>query len=340
MAFSDVVAEAAANASSVNIVTGYFGVDSLVELQSIFQRNPRPRQVNFTLGMAVFDGLTKVQLKALEAFDGFLKENSFGQVYLAVTFPIHSKVMTIVDSDSGRTFSLLGSSNFSSLVSTSRQYETDLLIEGDDDILLEVLDFIDRCKVACEPLSEVADRIPILSPKLTDLSIEQTVTRADAAEASRLRTDITFDIPIKPEPRSHLNIFFGRGRVDSKGRELPRPWYEAEIIVSKQLTTLPHYPTKEENNGEFTVITDDGWSFPCKVNGDFNKNFRSSGNLEILGKWLKGRLEAAGSLQPGQVVSAQTLLDYGRETMSLTRLSHPANTWFLDFSSLGEVRDQ
>lgn len=67
-----------------------------------------------------------------------------------------------------------------------------------------------------------------------------------------------------------------------------------------------------------------------QVSGDYNKNFRSEGDLKILGKWLKGRLEAKGVLAVGDPVTQQTLNAYGRSTFTLTKTNKP-NLWYLDF---------
>ena len=80
----------------------------------------------------------------------------------------------------------------------------------------------------------------------------------------------------------------------------------------------------------FDVITDDGWSFTCKVSGDYSKNFRSEKDLKILGKWLKGRLENFGVLKAGEPVTSETLEKYGRNTFTLTKTTEE-NIWFLDF---------
>lgn len=69
---------------------------------------------------------------------------------------------------------------------------------------------------------------------------------------------------------------------------------------------------------------------PTKVSGDCSKNFRSEGDLKILGKWLKGRLENAGVLSVGDPVTAETLKRYGRSTFTLTKTTRPG-IWFLDF---------
>lgn len=69
---------------------------------------------------------------------------------------------------------------------------------------------------------------------------------------------------------------------------------------------------------------------PTKVSGDCSKNFRSEGDLKILGKWLKGRLENAGVLSVGDPVTAETLRRYGCSTFTLTKTTRP-DIWFLDF---------
>lgn len=329
--YSDVVAQSIAEASRIQIVTGYFGTESIVEFQEILERNPRPREIKFIVGMAIFDGLTQIQLNALEKFAKYLIDSSQGNVYVSEAFPIHSKVAVFTNFEKV-TSGVIGSSNFTNLVSTSRQYETDLLVTQNDEVLSDLEEFVERAQRACSPISECKGKIRVLSPKLAALSVEDGVEKSTDTTSSLNKSPISFEIPIKPEAQSHLNTFFGKGRVNSKGFVMPRPWYEAEIIVSNSITKMPGYPSKTSSTDEFTVLTDDGWLFNCKVTGDNGKNFRSSGNLEILGKWLKGRLEESGALIPGQPVTRETLEAYGRNSMTFTKLMGRDNYWLLDFS--------
>ena len=126
------------------------------------------------------------------------------------------------------------------------------------------------------------------------------------------------------------SAFFGKGRESRNGIVKPRHWYEVELIVPKSVAGQPGYPRSKTPEAEFDVITDDGWKFKCKVSGDYSKNFRSEGDLTILGKWLKGRLENDGVLKVGFPVTAQTLRNYGRSSFSLIKTSLP-NIWYLDF---------
>jgi len=119
---------------------------------------------------------------------------------------------------------------------------------------------------------------------------------------------------------------------------MPRPWYEVELIVSNTITGQEGYPRPDAsgNGGVFEVVTDDGWEFKCKVSGDYGKNLRSDGDLKILGKWIKGRLENAGKLRPGDLVTDEILRRYGRNTILLTKIND-SEKWFLDFGVSGLI---
>jgi hypothetical protein len=92
------------------------------------------------------------------------------------------------------------------------------------------------------------------------------------------------------------------------------------------MTGKKDYPKNEQ----FWVITDDGYKFECTTSGDYSKNFRSALDLKILGRWIKGRMENRRVLKTGEKVTDETLTNYGRDSMSLTKTKMP-NTWYLDF---------
>jgi hypothetical protein len=142
-----------------------------------------------------------------------------------------------------------------------------------------------------------------------------------------------FRLPLKPEEKSNLNVFFGKGRSNiNRTREKPRSWYEVEIIVPSDILAAEGYPREKE----FNVITDDRLKFRCKTSGSNSKNFRSAeggrgdGNLRILGRWLKDRLVEAGTLKAGDRVTEEKLQTYGRNTMDLISTDNP-DLWLLDF---------
>ena len=98
--------------------------------------------------------------------------------------------------------------------------------------------------------------------------------------------------------------------------------------MPKKITISPYYP--KAGDGNVTVYTDDGWKFDCLISGTNSKNFRASGDLQILGKWIKGRLENYGALKVGESVTEGILRKYGRNSFKLIATDDP-KIWWLDF---------
>lgn len=110
--------------------------------------------------------------------------------------------------------------------------------------------------------------------------------------------------------KSNLNVCYAAPRSARK----PRDWYETQFTVSKSVRCEPDgtpkygYPQK---NVPFVVITDDGYTFKCHTTSQNNKQFSAVGDELILGRWLKGRLVAAGLVTPVNDTSA----DHDRQGM-------------------------
>ena len=112
------------------------------------------------------------------------------------------------------------------------------------------------------------------------------------------------------------------------------------------------YPLK---NVPFVVITDEGYTFKCLTTSDGNKQFSAVGDELILGRWLKGRLAAAGLVTPvndtGEdherqgMITKEMLDEYGCNSLLLTKtdcqIHEDGNTfdvWLLSFKK--EVEDE
>ena len=332
--FSDTFYGLLPRASELDIAIGYVSSDSLVELQKTIELNPNIRKMNLIIGMHYYDRFTKVQYNSASRLGSFLRDNSIGDVKLVTAFRYHGKLYSY-SNDSGPFAGIIGSNNLSSIVEGgTRVYESSVLL---DDIpsAKKMKDFITQLDVkASKSIAELEiiefnDENPLLEGH----ELVKRVTTYRAALAMNNRTDTSFEIPIKPyevSPQSNLNVFFGKGRESKNGLVKPRHWYEVELIVPKDVTTKPGYPQSKTEDAVFEVITDDCWSFKCKVSGDYSKNFRSEGDLKILGKWLKGRLENAGVLRVGEPVRQATLDAYGRNSFTLTKTTEK-NVWYLDF---------
>lgn len=320
--------------STLDIAVGYVSSDSLMELQKTIELNSNIRTLNLIVGMHYFDCFTKQQYDAAMHLNDFLTSNKLGGVSLVYAFRYHGKLYSY-SNDAGPFAGIIGSNNLSSIVDDGvRVYESSVLLR-DATSVKQVNDFISRLmQTAAKNIAELEiDTFNEENSLLAGHEYVEKVPPQKLANAICAKTDIVFEIPIKPyevSPQSNLNAFFGKGRESKNGLVKPRHWYEVELIVPKSVTSQQGYPQSQSDNAVFTVITDDGWSFKCKVSGDYSKNFRSEGDLKILGKWLKGRLENAGVLTVGNPVTADTLNRYGRNSFTFTKTTMPG-VWFLDF---------
>lgn len=332
--FIEIFRNLLSKATSVDIAVGYITVDSIAELQRLVELNDHIREVNLTIGMHYIEHFTRVQYNAAINLNDYLCKNGRGEVRLIKSFKYHGKIYSYTDND-GAFAGIIGSNNLGSIVDDfNRVYETSFFINDREQA--EILrDFIKQLNLNAS--SNIADcdvhefkEASVLDEREDGV---KKVSGHELAECMSSCTETSFIIPIKgceEAPKSHLNVFFGKGREAMNGLIIPRHWYEVEIIVPKKIATQPDYPVSNTDEAVFNVITDDSWKFSCKISGQNNKNLRSNGDLKILGKWLKGRLENAGVLAVGHPVSSDTLKRYGRDYLTLTKTKLP-DTWYLDF---------
>lgn len=321
-------------ASRLDIAVGYVSSDALIELQKTLELNNNIKACNLVIGMHYFEKFTKIQYQAAMHLNEFLQTQRLGGVNLVTTFRYHGKLYSY-SNEFGPFAGIIGSNNLRSIVDGGvRIYESSVLLD-DKSSAQQMNKFIDN--LILRSSSNIAtlqiDDFKEENALLEGHEFVEKVSAQRLAEIIGKKTDVSFDIPIKPyevSPQSNLNVFFGKGRKSPNGLVKPRHWYEVELIVPKSVTSRSGYPQSQTDSAVFTVITDDGWSFKCKVSGDYSKNFRSDGDLKILGKWLKGRLENAGVLSVGTPVTEDTLRNYGRNTFTLTQ-TRESGVWFLDF---------
>ena len=319
----DFFSESFYNASHIDVVTGYVSEESLADLNFMLNRHLELESFSMVVGMARFDGLTIAQKKALAETSAILKRRDLGDLVVPTAIPVHAK-MTLFQDDFGLASCLVGSSNLSGLTEGLRQWNAE--IASDDKALTsDVYRSIQEIKKYSRDFSLVANEIPVIDNSKRLLSGRDDVGATSPGVINSC--DKVYDLELKCSKKSNLNVFFGKGR---SGGRLPRPWYEIEVIVGNAITRLPGYPKKED--GAFSVRTDDGWQFECRVSGDYNKNFRSANDLEVLGRWIKGRLEAKDCITPGERISPDALQAYGRNSIALGYNSAESE-WVLDFST-------
>ena len=311
-------------ASQFNIATGFISNDSIAALKQLLEYRGGTLGINLLIGMNYLDGFTKPQYRAVEDLNRYLQDNHLGDIYVSPSALYHGKMYSFLK-NSDCLGSFVGSSNLASFVDVGNNYiESDVLLKDSDG--KKVNEKILRL-ITClgKPLNEVS----INSFKSTDERIldgyshVQEVTEARLKELQSERTGEYVRIPLKTEAKSNLNTYFGKGKI--KTRYSPRGWYEVEIILSKNLEHLDTLPDKDF--GPFPVITDDRYSFMCERQGDYSKNLRSSKDLKILGRWIKGKMENDGALNVGSPVTPETLRVFGKDSIVFEKTTE--NIWLL-----------
>ena len=319
------------------IACGYVSTDGLVELQKIFEMNNKSF-LELIIGMHGFDGFTRPQYEAAKYLDDYLRSKRAGEVKIATAFRFHGKIYGFLKKN--KPFAgIIGSSNLSSIFdnqNTQKTYEADLFLD-EQAIISELNNFMtELSEKACTPFDKwkVPGFIESENTLLSGHDGVEKISKEELAQIFSNRSKTAFKIPIKSDDALHsnLNAYFGKGRENSKGLVKPRHWYEVELIVPKSITDNPQYPKAGSPDAEsiITVYTDDGWKFKCKISGDYSKNFRSAGDLKILGRWIKGRLENSGALKVGEPVTDKVLKKYGRDNFELIGTKSPS-AWLLDF---------
>jgi hypothetical protein len=319
-------------ANDIKIATGYVSEESLMELKAIlshYNANFQRITCDLVIGMHGREGFTQPQHEAACSLGKFLRDEKIGEVRVCTAFKFHGKIYSFLK-DTAPQASIVGSSNLSDILGLDLQWETDILLTESVSVKRLIELHHNLVLKATKPILEYSDYKII---QRSDLLEGRTgVEKISSGELEKLKTGLTrlsFNIPLKAEQKSNLNVYFGKGRETSTTKAIrPRAWYEVEVIVSHEITKQRGYPKADE---PFTVYTDDGWKFRCKVSGQNNKNFRSEDDLQTLGRWIKGRMEANGVLKVGELVTPSMLQKYGKENLVLTATRNP-HVWFLDFS--------
>ena len=331
--FPDALFRLLNDAKSIKIASGFVSEDSIATLLGLYDRGYKA-ELNLIAGMGGIDGFPHAQFNALVSLGEVLRRGNFGNVFIAKVSRYHGKVYSFC-SKRGNHTAILGSSNLTKISGGERLYDTDMLI-SDETLNAEIETFLTELQNQyCIPIERLTkDEIKIREPDnlFSDYLGVEKMHAADLYNVVNSLTRTKFEIPIKPEQKSHLNCYFGKGRKTPSGLIVPRDWYETDIMAGQEVRNKRGYPKFHT----FTVITDDGYRFECVTNGAEAKSFRSHKDLKIIGRWLKGRMEVSGALQVGEFVSREVQQKYGRESFTLTETTIP-NTWFLDYGVKNDI---
>lgn len=344
-------------ADSIVIAVGYVSRASLEELDHLIETHKISKMI-LILGMYYINGMPESIFHTAINLNDKLVNKGLGEVRIVRPLKYHGKIYCFYKNDIPNV-AIIGSANLSILKpdhSNIRQYETAILI-NDTNELEKISSHLKSLEQDTCSINIARDTIPIIREENNSLNNIENVIRLPPATIDTYMKNcdepsffLDLKVPSCSErlsdsgcfTKSNINVCYAAPRNKRKSRD----WFEMQLTVSKETTQLPGYPVR---NVPFYIITDDGYKFLAHTTSDGNKQFSAVGDELIMGRWLKGRLVAAGLVKPVNDTQADTnregmitkemLAKYGCNALKFTKtsLKEPApdgqfyDTWFLSF---------
>ena len=360
----DTIKEQITLSDRIDIAVGYVSRASLDELEHLAEQN-NIKNICLIIGMYFVEGMPEGSYHTALKLNKKWQESGIGEIRIVKAFKYHGKLYAFYK-DNLPFSAILGSANLGVIkpeANNRRQYELSS-ITTDKNELSELTQFIDKLK-APNISNNIADVVgmPLIHETNTALSgieLVTTVPQSNVDFYKRCAAYASFLLPLKVPSyderhmddgkhftKSNVNVCYATPRSKRKSRD----WYETQLTVAKEITRIEGYP---EKNKPFFIITDDGYWFKAHTTSDGNKQFSAVGDELIMGRWLKGRLAAAGLVKPVNDTQADTdrtgmitkemLQEYGCENLYLKKTGQTAldengnslDVWMLSFKPLDQ----
>ena len=357
----------AAHSDSLEIATGYVSKAALEELDRIVSQH-NLHHISLTIGMYYIEGMPEAIYHTASAINRKWVEAGIGEIRIERAFKYHGKLYAFYQNGEPKS-AIIGSANLGVIkpeAGNLRQYEVSAFT-NDETECAEIAALIRRLQTpTCSARIDEAGDIPLnreVNTSLAGVDTVEQIPQTEVALFERHKKEISFELPIKVPAyeerhmddgkhytKSNLNVCYAAPRSARKARD----WYETQFTVSKQITQQEGYP---EKNVTFFVVTDDGYTFKAHTTSDGNKQFSAVGDELILGRWIKGRLAAAGLVAPvnntqqdtdrSGMITKEMLNAYGCNTLILTKTDQKMedengnllDVWMLSFEALQENGD-
>lgn len=358
---ADCLKEQFSVASEVEIAVGYVSKASLLELDR-WVEEAKISHICLTIGMYYIEGMPESSYRTALSINEKWMSKNIGEIRMVKAFKYHGKIYCFYKD--GKPYSaVIGSANLGVMkleASNRRQFEA-AAVTTDVSEIEEISELIRRIQ-APNCSANIADiyNMTLIREVNTSLNNIETVDQIPQSQVElykKYKTEVSFTLPLKVPmfderhmddgkhyTKSNLNVCYAAPRSARKSRD----WYETQLTVSKEITRMEGYPEKKK---PFFVATDDGYWFKVHTTSDGNKQFSAVGNELIMGRWIKGRLVAAGLISPVNDTGAdadrkgmitQEMLDaYGCDQLVLTKTSQKAldengeelDVWVFSFES-------
>ena len=356
---ADCFKEQLTKADRLEIAVGYVSRASLEELDELAAKC-NIGTVCLNIGMYYIEGMPESSYHTAVKINRKWADAGIGEIRMVRAFKYHGKIYCFYK-DSKPFAAIIGSANLGVLkleASNRRQYELASLTT-DADECREIAEFLNKLKQpSCSAkISDISD-MPLIFFFFFALSGIELVTEVPPTNVEfyrRCAAYASFMLPLKVPAAAERHMDDGRHFTKSninvcyaapRSRRKSRDWYETQLTVAKEITHIDGYPQK---NVPFFIVTDDGYWFKAHTTSDGNKQFSAVGDELIMGRWLKGRLVAAGLVAPINdtqkdtdrkgMITKEILQEYGCENLYLKKTGQTAldeegnelDVWMLSF---------
>lgn len=357
--FIDEISTQISKADSIEITVGYASVASLSELERLVDEW-KIKHVCLTIGMYFIEGMPESIYHTAVKLNQKWKERRIGEIRLVRAFKYHGKVYCFY-SEGKPISAILGSANLGAIklqANNRRQYELSIVTTEAKE-LDEISKHIKKInEPSCSLRIDELSGIPLIHEKNTYLNGVESVTSVPKSNVEfyqRCEPKVLFFLKLKvPKAnerfiddakhytKSNINVCYAAPRSKRKARD----WYETQLTVGVDVRKMEGYPKK---NTPFFVVTDDGYWFKAHTTSDNNKQFSAVGDELIMGRWLKGRLAAAGIVKPVNntmedterlgMITQEMLDEYGCDRLQFKKTGQVAidengeslDVWMLSF---------
>lgn len=365
---ADCITEQIKKSDKIEIAVGYVSNVSLEELERLIDECTI-KNITLIIGMYYAEGMPERTYRTAMKINEKWQENGIGEIRIVRSLQYHGKVYCFFKDDKPIS-AVIGSANLGVLkleAANRRQYESAVLTESTDEVG-EIAHLIERLKqpICSINIADIDDMKLIRehNVSLTGIDTVEQLPPNSNKLYEKYKTDISFVLPIKVPAfserhlddnrhytKSNINVCYAAPRTKKKSRD----WYETQMTVSKKITRQSGYP---EKNVPFFVITDDDYWFKAHTTSDGNKQFSAVGDELIIGRWLKGRLAAAGLVNPINdsqndtdrlgMITKEMLDEYGSNGLVFTKTSRTAldengdelDVWTLSFTTVEDSEEE
>lgn len=352
----------------VEIAVGYVSNSSLNELEALISEY-NIQKVYLNIGMYFIEGMPENSYHTAVRINRKWAESGIGEIRIIKALKYHGKLYCFYKD--GKAFSaIVGSANLGVLkleAVNRRQYEIASFITEQNEAEGIARHIEELKKPSISANIEEIENMPLIRGINTALSGIELVTQIPKSNVDFYRSlspSISFKLRLKVPKyeerhiddskhftKSNINVCYAAPRNKRKSRD----WYETQLTVGADIYQMTGYPQK---NVPFFVVTDDGYWFKAHTTSDNNKQFSAVGDELIMGRWLKGRLAAAGLVTPVNdtqldtdrfgMITQEMLTEYGCDYLTFAKTGQTAldkdgtalDIWFLSFEKSTEDGDE